>query len=91
MIAAENVLKTDLQLDGATLRVQPKLSTSSHQSTWQHKEEDKDHESQIHDQNSNKHNMEQGRSEQGEELGVDTVGRYKLTLDLNPHHSNQTV
>ena len=91
LIAAENVLKTDLQLEGATLRVQPKLSTSSqHQSRWRYKDEDKDHESQTHDQNSDIHNTEQGRSEAGEELGVDTVGRERLMLDLNPHHSDET-
>ena len=91
LIAAENVLKTDLQLEGATLRVQPKLSTSSrHQSTWRYKEEDKDQESQIYDQNSNVRNMEQGTSEPGEELRVDAVGGDRLTLDLNPHHSHET-
>jgi len=78
---------TDLQREGATLLLRPPLSASS---TQRDNVQEKDQESQIHDQDLSRHKMEQGRSEAGEELGVDTVGRERLMLDLNPHHSDET-
>ena len=75
---------TDLQREGATLVLRPPLSAPSTQRDYA---QEKDQESQIHDQDLNRRKMEQGKSEPVEELGVDTVGGDRLTLDLNPHHS----
>ena len=74
----------DLQREGATLVLRLPLSASSTQRDYA---QEKDQESQIHDLDLNRRKMEQGKSEPVEELRVDTVGGDRLTLGLNPHHS----